>query len=196
MLACTERGSSVIDELLKNKEWIFSGVGVFILGFVGTLIWKRFFLQKESAVHSPPVLIVQIAEGSKALLENNAIISQSPTHITAIAPITVQKITEAIDSAPPLQQNDIAKNYIGLHVRWEARLFSAEKGKNDLVRLTLDFSDKTSELVTCSVQLSEYRELGILPKGASITVIGKIKEVKRNPVSLEGVQLLIQSAKL
>jgi hypothetical protein len=108
----------------------------------------------------------------------------------------VQKITEAIDSAPPLQQNDIAKNYIGLHVRWEARLFSAEKGKNDLVRLTLDFSDKTSELVTCSVQLSEYRELGILPKGASITVIGKIKEVKRNQVSLEGVQLLIQSAKL
>lgn len=187
------RGSvNVLDYLDQNKEWLFSGGGVVLIGFLGSLFWRR--ISKEKTKNSGTLVVVQIPDGTATEAVATKLLADSrPTHITRLASVTVADMTAALERAPPLQRDEVAKHYEGIAVQWDAQLFSAAKDGEDEVRLTLDFGPGDSNLVSCRVRLSEYRELGVLPKGAPISVIGKIQKVAPRIATLEDVQLFIHS---
>jgi hypothetical protein len=183
---------TVLEYLDKNKEWLFSGVGVVVLVYIVSQFWRRFVpraKQKEGAV-----VIVQVSNQDASSTSVPQSGSQvTPAHITKVTSIALAEIIAILDKAPPLQKDDVIKHYIGLVVQWETKLFSATKEDGDKVRLSLDFGPKDSHLVYCTVNLSDYRELGILQKGAPITVMGRIKKIELQSATLENVQLFFHS---
>jgi hypothetical protein len=183
---------TILEYVNKNKEWLFSGVGVAVIGYVAAHFWGRPNTKSQPAQSA--VIIVQTSTQEAQQFNGTEQIDQgAPAHITKISTITLAEILTTLEKAPPLQKNEIAKNYNGLNVQWETKLWSAEKKADELVNLTLDFGPSDMHLVHCSVRLSDYRELGILPKGAPITVIGHIKEIGRQSATLDDVQLFFHS---
>ncbi len=183
---------SILECLDKNKEWLFSGVGVAIVGCLGTLLWRKFF--PRTASKDEAVVILQVSnEKLEQAITSKTLNETPPAHITRIASITVAEITEALEKAPPLQKDEVAQHYNGLNVQWETRLWNATKEGDDSIRLTLDFGSGDTNLVFCNVRLSDYRELGVLPKGAPITVMGRIRAVAPKSATLENVQLFFHS---
>jgi hypothetical protein len=181
---------SILEYLDKNKEWLFSGVGVAFVGYLVARFWPRFFPRT-----TPKEVIVQVSDQRlpqtmKPESRNNG----TPAQITKITTITLAEIAAALENAPPLQKDDVAKHYKGINVQWETKFFSAEKDDDDNVQLTLDFGPSYTHLVYCTVRLSDYRELGVLPKGAPITVMGRIRKVAHKSATLEDVQLFFHSA--
>ena len=174
----------MIDFLVKNKEWLFSGVGVVALGLLFSVLRNRIFRPKSPA----PSAIVQDSyeppPGSPVYLAPSV-----PAQVKRTNTIELTQITAALEKVPPLQKADLIKYYIGLSVQWEALLWSAEKKDDDNVRVVLDFGSKNTKLVYCSVRLSNYRELGVMERGTPITVIGRISELSATSASLEDVQL-------
>jgi hypothetical protein len=183
---------TVLEYLDKNKEWLFSGVGVVVLGYIVSQLWRRFVPQstrKEGAV-----VIVQASNQDASPTSVPQSGSQvTPAHITKVTSIALAEIIVTLDKAPPLQKDDVTKHYIGLVVQWETKLFDATKEDGDKVRLSLDFGPGDSHLVYCTVNLSDYRELGVLQKGAPITVMGRIKKIAHKSATLENVQLFFHS---
>lgn len=168
---------NIIDYLVNNKEWMFSGIGVVVLGFVLTRLWPRIFHRGEQ--RSGTVIVIQAGSSERSPLGEPR--QQYAANITKVAAITLAEIVDALEKAPPLQREDVAKRYEGLIVQWETKLWNAEMiddDNDDEVRLTLDFGPGNTHLVYCNVKLSDYKELGVLPKGSPITVMGKISRVQ------------------
>lgn len=180
----------MIDYILANKEWIFSGVGVLIVGSLCGVAY-RLLIKRASPPQHGHVTIVQVANHNHVPAPSQ-VPAQSPSPITRITPITMQEIKDAISEAPPLQRADIIKHYEGITIQWETRLFNATANDKNNVRLALDFPTGIS-LVYCDVRLSDYSELGVLPRGAPISVIGRIKQVDATFVTLEDAQLLFHA---
>lgn len=176
----------IIDFLNRNKEWLFSGIGVVLLGLILTALRNRIFPVKNHA----PSATVTFQEGSSPPQEKLDQLAPSETaQVTKTHTIELSQIASALNKAPPLQKTDLVKHYIGLNVQWETLLWNAERIDDDNVRLVLDFGSANTQLVFCSVRLSDYRELGIMEKGTPITVIGRISEVSTSSATLEDVQL-------
>ena len=183
---------NMLDYLDKNKEWLFSGLGVAILGYIGTQLWHRIRPNPRERA----ILVVPVADGTAEKTRRVETTHDSArAKISRITDITIAEIAEALEKAPPLQKDDIAKHYKGLNVQWETQLFGAERHGKDDVELTLDFGSGSSHLVFCKVRLSEYGELGVLPKGAPITVMGRIARVHGKSASLEDVRLFFHHPK-
>lgn len=182
----------LLEYLDKNKEWLFSGGGVVTVGYIVSQLWRRFVPQSEPKEGA--VVIVQVStQDASPTSEFQAGNQVTPAQITKVTSITLAEIIDTLNKAPPLQKDDIAKHYIGLVVQWEMKLFGAEKEDGDKVRLSLDFGPGDLHLVHCTVNLSDYRELGVLQKGASITVMGRITEIGYKSATLENVQLFFNS---
>jgi hypothetical protein len=116
-------------------------------------------------------------------------------NVTRVSPFTLDEIMTAIRNAPPLQRSDVARRYEGMSVQWDMRLWNAHPGKDDQVRLTLDFGDQVGGLVWCEVILTQYRELGVMQKGAPITVVGRIKSAESAGAELHEVQLFFHASR-
>jgi len=178
---------SIFDYLDKNKEWLFSGGGVVVLGVIVAAFRNRVFPRKKTSTTA--VVATDLDQPQK--------LSELSTYESAQATKThsgeLSEIISTIKKSPSLQQSDVIKHYIGIKVQWEALLFKAEKKDEENVRVVLDFGSKSLHLVYCSVRLSDYRELGVLEQGAPVTVIGRISELSTSSASLEEVQLFFHS---
>lgn len=183
----------ILDYIIENKEWLFSGVGVAAIGYAAAHFWQQPSL-KDQPTQSAVIIVQASNQGSQQPQASERVSQVTPAHITKITSITLVEILTTVERTPPLQKNEVTKNYLGLNVQWETKLWNAEKKTDDLVKLTLDFGPNDLHLVHCSVKLSDYRELGILPKGAPITVLGHIKEIENKSATLEDVQLFFHSA--
>ena len=107
----------ILDYIFKNKEWIFSGIGVTLLGLFFFLI-KHFLSKKSPMIREE---IKNIAETSTNL-EPIKIIRSS-----AMSQEDVGRIMKELDDMPPLHIDDITKNYLGFDVNWLTRYSSASK---------------------------------------------------------------------
>jgi hypothetical protein len=106
-----------------------------------------------------------------------------------VSDISAADFLDAIRKAPPLQIEDIKRRYIGLRVRWTGNLAHAEMLDKGSVKIGLKPPEEYVFLVFCTVSLSDYPELGVLPKGFGIVATGTIQAVRDLSVSLEDVQL-------
>jgi hypothetical protein len=186
----------ILENLGANHEWLFSGGGVVVLTAIAALVWKKTFGRANERAQTPTIVVQMPSTPNQVTSPAPALPHQGPpAHITNLSPITLEEITNAIAGAPPLHQEDVAKNYVGLYVQWDTKLWNAEKEDKDSVRLALHFGLGSAHVVFCRVRLSDYKELGILPKHAPITVIGRIQKAALGSATLEDVQLLFHQAK-
>jgi len=174
----------MIDYILHNKEWIFSGIGVTILGLL-FLIIRYFFKKKHISIKGPEGITTNITKPEPPYT----------AHENSMPQEDVYKITRELEEMPPLHLDDITKNYIGLNVDWLTEYSSAYKKDNDLIRVHLRLITKLFQpifvrlifvrpiFVWCEVKLSDYKQFSILKRNAKIRVIGKI--IKFEPYSIE-----------
>ena len=187
-------------------EWIFSGVGVALVGWIGTAAYRHF--RPKPAPPAPTssstvgTVVVNMGNATNPIINTGTgSVEQSvsaarpadgeqPVSITRVVPITIGDVRKAVKNAPPLQQADVIRHYIGLNVQWQTTLLNATRDQKDQdrVRLLLKIPGDDGA-VYCHVRLSEYRQLGILHAGAPITVSGRIRSIDTLFIELEDPEL-------
>ena len=181
----------LIKWIIKNIKWVFSGIGVFILGIPFTIV-MIVISQRQSASPRQPVVTtdsIRFSAPNTTELQSGNLSTHSNEHISSL---TIDEITNSIVQAPPLQRSTVAKSYVGIKVEWDAYLRVAGKIRDDKVLLILDNrKDPPRKHIECVVSLSEYRELGILPEYSKIKVSGEIESASVMSVSLRNVVLHI-----
>jgi hypothetical protein len=176
----------MVQFILDNKEWIFSGIGVAILGGLIAILSRG--LQKSRA--KPPQVIIHVSGTDQNNSEENKATEITPVSIKRISPIRFKDIKKAIDEAPPLQRDQVRKNFVGIKVEWDTYLKGATKQKDDMVHLGLRTEENFGlDTIWCMVPLSQYRELGVLPEGTRIRIQGEIEDADSWDVTLKNVTL-------
>ena len=175
----------MIDWLLKNKEWIFSGVGVAVV--VGLPALHRMFRRpRQSATNSLVVRAEHTPDG-----EGPDLSSTGASTVERVSPISAGEIQSSIEAAPPLQRNAVADRYKNLRIEWDTELVYADN-KDGTVQLqlgVLNLPAHTRYSVVCKVDFENYRELAVLPERAHIRVNGLVADVTAHWLSLSNARL-------
>lgn len=184
--------------------WIFvGGIAVGIAGAFGAGFFKKAgeasfawlsnkLFPKPLEQHQPQVVVHVTANGSAKVSEEQQSAALEPVALRRPSGLTFEDIRKAYEGVPPLQRQRIADSFVGIRVDWDTFLKAATQEDGDMVRLLLTTEvDVPTNSIVCRVKLSDYRELGVLPKGARIRVAGEIAEADSWDVRLDNVQLEI-----
>ena len=164
----------MIEWIVKNKDWLFSGVGVVVIAalvrWLVTLVWPR--------PAAKPVL------------------PTSPGHRESYD-VSADDIIKAIEQVPPFQRPSIARHYVGLKVEWPARFSSATSLGDDMVSVSLKYGWKNTFFlgpwIYCNVGLADHKEIAVLHEGAPVTVRGTIDSVEHGYIRLKDATLVFGS---
>jgi hypothetical protein len=169
----------IIEYLSKNKEWLFSGLGILLLvtiiGFVGKLI--GIYDKKGENVIQPSSKI----QDQKIESPRN-----SPINSDKLSP---SKIMETIDQAPLLQQSEIVKHYIGLKVTWQGYLIGIVNIGNNNCRISIKDKD-FGTYIGFEINSIKHPGLGLLKYGDILKVEGKIKNIDTLWIYLSDVKIV------
>ena len=101
---------------------------------------------------------------------------------------TPQEIVLNIKNHPPLQRDDIAKQYVGLLVHWQLQLNNTHILQNDIVSVILYVLDPFCS-VSCQVSLTQFPRLKIISEDATIWASGEIEKCEKNLIYLKNTTL-------
>lgn len=129
--------------------------------------------------------------------ENNIVETDKVQNTISLSPL---EIIEKFNEHPPLQREDAKNHYIGLWVKWKLSLGAIRKDDNDIIRLILygEYFSIGSGMnvpvsISCSVPLSENKQLALLEEGAPVQVSGRISNISgRTTIELDNVKLEIK----
>jgi hypothetical protein len=190
--------------IVDNKQWLFSGVAVTLIGYFVSMLLRerRSGDQKTSArvdgalTHSPSAIghTVYQTVNYQNLTATPGSADRNSEQNKATLP-TAHKILKAIDLLPPFQRAAARQSYFGLKVCWLAKFNSIEPDVStrgsDLHRLFLllraDF--ERPALVICEVSLITYPKLKILHEDHPVWIRGKISRVDDGAVYLSEPEL-------
>lgn len=167
--------------VLNNKEWLFSGVGIFVV--IG--IYNFFKNKYKSKVRLNADLKSDIIPAMP--VEEKSDVNETTNRIN-LSPEYIQK---EIEKLPPLQQDDALKHYTGLNITWEAALLSVKKENNGYVRVMVTIPGRIGSYITFSVRLSDYPVLAVIKEKTKIRVKGTISSIDIPYFRLKGVLLNI-----
>jgi hypothetical protein len=191
--------------LLTNKEWVFSGIGVMVIGLL-----TRLFFGARAAGHSGIVSAKQnssvlgspVATGSNiSQIVNVVTTSNTPAHPTRIAYSdnpTPEDIRTQLDSLPVFQQKTAINSYVGLKVSWLVRfssLFELGEAYQRLYKTSEThriFSRYGREPITimADVDIERFPRLKIAHRGTPLLILGTIVEVTTTGnVTLKDVEI-------
>lgn len=110
-----------------------------------------------------------------------------------VSTLSIDDIMNTITKAPPLQRDQVAKNYIGLKIEWDTLFISGKLVGGDLIQLQLSVIDASnlSSVVWCAVPAKQYRELAILPQNSKVRIYGEIESVATYGVDIKDAHLHI-----
>jgi len=169
--------------LCRNKQWVFSGVGVGILGVFIALVPLAWRMIKPGQQDSTRVA-TQDTHPWPTASGNPSPWTNSPT---------MSEIYDTIGKMPPFQQLKVAEDYRGIKVDWNMKLLGVSPGKDDLVNLILCWDDDDERpgchFANCTVSVNEYPRLKTLQKGSKIRIHGEIETVGVMSLILRGVTL-------
>jgi hypothetical protein len=100
-----------------------------------------------------------------------------PATFSKMSTITMKRIEDDFDSVPPYQQHEKGRYYEGLSIDWNLQYRSTYPQENGMVSVTMKSLDKCFMTCHCSVLLSDYPALKILPSDAPIRIVGKMEKV-------------------
>lgn len=172
---------NILDLLIKNKEWLFSGLGIVLIVGLFSFFRKLINLQKKKSVpYSVPQNLKVIIESppSPTIIETKPTPYSPTTNIIPIVNLSPNEIIKTIKDAPLLQQSDVTKHYIGLKITCEGTLLDAVKKEKDIVRMLISSSN---ESFLFYVNKNDYPGLGLLKNGAILKVEGMIESIESMP---------------
>jgi hypothetical protein len=167
----------MIEWIWNNREWLFSGLGVFIIGGAIAAIYRHF-------KKSPPQQIVQVILPQTSVKEDKT-----------IAQVTPAQIFDEMQKLPILQQQQFREHYKGLRVSWRGKLsYICTSRINDdhyTVIFRMPSTSGASDMysVTFDIPQSKYPGLGLLHEGSFIDVTGSIERLDVFDVHLTDVDL-------
>jgi hypothetical protein len=183
----------MFDWLIKNKEWVFSGIGISALAILGAA-FKAFISRGNASAHASTVVVQLVNPGAQQGGAQGQELSL--VDVERVAPIDPYEMQKIIESAPLLQREAVANRYVGQRIQWDTELVDA-KPQGEQVRLQLRAKRANSFdpgfYAWCRVRLSDYQELAILPYAAPIRVTGTIASLSSSSVELDRARLTLPS---
>lgn len=176
----------MLDYIMKNKEWIFSGIGV-------SIIAGLFFAVKYVWQMNEKIKTVANTTGLPQPTANE--IESQGVRSTDILQDDISRIVLEVENMPPLQLDDVRKNYIGLYVDWMTKYSYAYKKNGDIIRVSLTAITTCFHPinVNCEVSLPEYRQFSILKRNAKVRIIGTISKFDNYSFELSNVTLFFHN---
>lgn len=162
----------MLDLIIQNKEWLFSGIGVTIL--VGAFfIVKWLFATKLFPFSKPHISDRKYALDTGITENRNENIEAQLSSKRYMAHPDPIEISTQLKELPPFQQKEAEKNFHGLHVQWSVSLALVHKCENGQVELTCDFPGY-SRYVKVKTSQDEYPEIKVMKEGQNISVYGTL----------------------
>ncbi len=165
----------MLQYLTENKEWIFSGIGVFLLtGILGLIKFALNRKKIQPQQTSMPIVVPESTpEGTETIISDNRIIPE-------VSNITVKLIIDEINNSPPFQRNSVARNYLGIYVRWEGSLWEVKKlhtttkGTQDVEVIIFTNPENLHYRAIFKVNIDKYPNLKIAKRDSFVIVEGTI----------------------
>jgi hypothetical protein len=173
----------MIDWIIKNKEWLFSGLGIAIFMVVFTIASRILSQRRHNQGQLEPTQLTHYLEQTT--------VPVSPTRNLPLLDKSLKEIIDDIDSRPLYQRDDVKKHYIGTLIRFEGLLSSVRKKdeNNIYVRLYTATSSSIYPAVEFVVSIADYPQLKFLHKNAPLVVEGKIVSISVIKATLEDVKI-------
>jgi len=159
-------------------EWIFSGIGVAILSWFGSWIYRRYRKTPSQVRISDSTVVGPIAgrDISIGTLVQCGVAIPTDEHRSTPTP---GEIRAAIRQASFYLAPSVARSYSGLKVRWSARIKNVQV-RDGLADLALGGSDEGSPYIVLKVKLGDCPILKTVRGGESVEAIGTIDWVQVN----------------
>jgi hypothetical protein len=153
----------MISWVIKNKGWLFDGIGVAVLLGLVRLGWYLFHRKAKPGV--------QVTTYTYPTTE-------TPDNSKVFVKLDFSTILKTIESLPPLQQVELRKEYIGHRIEFTGKLNAAYYSylDKDKIKVTLIDSNNSSVSAHCEVNAKDYPELKTMSKGREIKVQGEITD--------------------
>jgi hypothetical protein len=164
--------------------WVFSGVGVFVIGLVIAAL--RYIRRPQTPIQTaeklPPVTLSVVLAAPTP---------PSPAQVPAdIEFMDLDRVVEAISDAPLLQQAGMLEHYVGLRTRFTGTLISASKTPEERISVALGaVGQRKVDGVVFEINPAGYPGLGLLRSGHEVTVVGRLKNVSSRVVWLEDAEV-------
>jgi len=156
----------MLEWIIRNKEWLFSGVGVAVgVAVIGLFVrWLAKTIRSREPA-TPPF-----------------------DQATFRARPLPREINDQIESVPVVHQENRAQEFVGLKVQWKTTLQSARPVDNKTIHLML--LDRGSHpWVVCDVPKDLYPDLLLARRGTAVWVAGKIARWDQHDFIIEEPQL-------
>lgn len=148
----------MLDWLLKNKEWLFSGVGVAIAAAIVSI--GRFLLSRR---HSERKNRGTAPSRSSSVLNEN-----------------LRDILSDIRACPPYQRDERQGHYLGARIRFVGSFVSLVKVSSQTVQVSLRSDERfgpglvQSEWVVFETSVNNWPELKFIRQDAQVIVEGAV----------------------
>jgi hypothetical protein len=172
----------MIDWLIQNKEWLFSGAGI---SGLAVLVWviRTAFNRRN------------LMAGVQSSLPAEPQPTQMPQLLEEIEPrelpLGLFEVMAEVHSRPPYQQKEAKSHYIGFRTEITGTLASAKEA-GDMIHFSV--SPKNSPpsfcLVFCMVPKTECPELKVAHKGWPLRVQGILADFDSDSAELKQVRVL------
>jgi hypothetical protein len=152
---------SVLDWITKNASWLFEGLGVAVLSFVGSMcafVWHK---SKRRRTPAEPIHASSTLEPRSAF--------------ERISSLTLAEIEDAIRAAPPLHRDTVVKRFNGSVIQWTGMLTNVHRAGDGYVDVGLHIKGRWLS-VWSKVRLCDYPELNVARYGTPITITARIKD--------------------
>jgi len=171
----------MLEFIAKNKEWLFSGIGVTILG--------AFF-----------VIAKWLYERSKTNTKHKAISGEpskrkwraSDDSIEYYEHPTAKEIDDQISMLPPFQQVGAEKNYLGLKIKWKVRVGLIFPGMGNAAKVSCNDTSGYFRYIHITVSLSEYPQFKSLSEKEVFWIYGEVSGLEASGfhVNVHRIQFL------
>ena len=94
----------------NNKVWLFSGVGVAVIGAIFAS-FRHIKTDKDEKTQ----LVIHV-HNNHAVTQDNDETDVTSASIERISSVTFEMMRDAIENAPPLQRDDVKRNYVGIKI--------------------------------------------------------------------------------
>lgn len=173
----------MFEYVIKNKEWIFSGIGVFLLAAAIGIV--RYILKQRN---KGKVIVTQEMVPNRIMGHLDNLNSEN---IMDAENLTPEKIKEALQSVPLLQRENIADQYKGIQVQWEGAVYSAEKIKSGNIKIEIKWQNSVFGIFF-ELNPMQYKGIGLLKRGDHLCIVGCIDTVNESYISLVNAEIVSQ----
>jgi hypothetical protein len=179
---------------MNTLEWVFSGIGAVVV----SIILDRFVFRKSKTLTTKNETRKDTSIKDINMIDSNSnsfqIIEHQVQHLyqtkqeisetISITNILPSEIKDSIGDNPLFQQDNIAKNYIGLNVVWKLNLLSISESNNS-IRVSFIYEKNIFPDISIETTIEAHPFFKIAKQDTPFEVSGKIAKCDKYHIHLE-----------